>query len=88
MPGWGDTRLANGNTARLGNLFRDLGTGQHAAMTRLGALAELDLDHFDLRVLCDILEARRIKAPVPRAASEIAGSDFPDQVCAACAVVA
>jgi hypothetical protein len=32
------------------NFGSDLGAGKHAAMAGFGALAELDLDHLDLRI--------------------------------------
>ncbi len=40
--------FANANTADLRNFLGYLGSGQHAAVTWLGALAELQFDHFDL----------------------------------------
>ncbi len=42
---------AHRHAADGGDFGRDLGGGQHAAMAGLGALAELDLDHLDLRIL-------------------------------------
>ena len=42
---------ADRHAARGGDLGRHLGAGQHAAVTRLGALRQLDLDHLDLRIL-------------------------------------
>jgi hypothetical protein len=47
----GETQSTPTGTPRAsGDLGRDLGPGQHAAVARLGALAELELDHLDLRV--------------------------------------
>ena len=56
-----DAVLAHRNTADLGNFYRDLGRRQHAAMTGLGALADLELDHLDLIVGRDPGELVRIK---------------------------
>src|SRR5690606_12885689 len=69
-----------GHAARGGDLGRHLGTGQHAAVAGFGALAQLDLDHLDLRVTRvggELLVAER---PVLVAAAEIARADLPDQV--------
>src|ERR1700712_1446232 len=46
---WRNTVDSQRHAARFGNLPGDLSCGQDAAMARLGALAQLDLDHFDLR---------------------------------------
>jgi hypothetical protein len=45
-----DAVHAHRHAARRGNLGRDLGARQHAAVAGLGALAELELDHLHLRV--------------------------------------
>jgi hypothetical protein len=50
VAGRADAVHAHRHAARGGDLGRDLGPRQHAAMARLGALAELELDHLDLRV--------------------------------------
>ena len=79
--------LAHGNTADPGNLFRDLGRRQHAAMTGLGALADLELDHLDLIVAGDARELLRIEGAVAVAAAEIAGAYLPDDIAAILAVI-
>ena len=62
---------------------RHLGGGQHAAMAGLGALADLDLDHLDLRrsvaVTANLFGRERA---IGVAAAEIAGADLPDDVAA------
>ena len=59
-------------TSRLGDLSRHLGAGQHAAMARLSALAELDLDQLDLRTARVFGELIRVEAAVGVAAAEVA----------------
>src|SRR5579872_80811 len=56
-------------------------------MTRLGALAELDLDHLDLRLCRDSGKGLRIEGPVQGAAAEIARPDLPNDVAAILAMV-
>src|SRR5690606_554469 len=56
-------------------------------MPWLGALRQLDLDHFHLRIARVLYEALGIESAVRGAASEIAGSDFPDQVTPGLAMV-
>src|SRR5580704_12948153 len=63
-----------------GNLGADLGGGQHAAVAGLGALAELELDHFYLVVLGVLGEFLGAERAVGIAAAEIARADFPDDV--------
>ena len=53
------------------NLRADLGGGQHAAMARLGALAELDLDHLDLVMCGGLGEFLAAESPVRVAGAEI-----------------
>src|SRR5208282_3481296 len=55
---------------------------QHTAVAGLGALAQLDLDHLDLRILCGGGEFLRRKTSLRRAAAEIAGADLPDDIAA------
>ena len=69
-------------TARLGDLSRHLGAGQHAAVSRLGALAELDLDQLDLRTARVFSKLIGVEAAVGVAAAKVARADFPDQVTA------
>src|SRR5690606_10466077 len=75
------------NAARLGDLGRDFGRRQDAAMAGLGALAQLDLDHLDLGIDRLPGEAFGVEAPVLVAAAEIAAGDLPDDVAAALAVI-
>ena len=51
-------------------------------MARLGSLAQLDLGHLHLIVLCLVAEAFRIEITVVAAGTEIAGTQFPDNVAA------
>mmetsp|Transcript_3185 Transcript_3185/g.11340 ORF Transcript_3185/g.11340 Transcript_3185/m.11340 type:complete len:591 (+) Transcript_3185:387-2159(+) len=67
---------------------RDLVGGKDAAVRRLGALRELDLDHLDLRPRRVLCEELRIKLALPLegrrlhvlAASEVARADVPHDV--------
>src|SRR6266481_2900653 len=56
-------------------------------MPGLGALADLELHHLDLVVGRDAREFVRIEAAVAVAATEIAGTDLPDDVAAILAVI-
>src|SRR6185437_4632833 len=69
-------------------LGRHLGAGKHAAMAGLGALAQLDLDHLDLRVGCRLGEALGREAAIGVAAAEIAAAQLPDDVAAELSVIA
>ena len=76
------------DAARLGDFRRYFFPQQNAAATRLGALADLDLDHLDLIERGLILESRRIELAVLGAAAEISRAQFPDQIAAAGTVIA
>ena len=69
------------------NLRRDFCGGQHAAVAGLGPLAQLDLDHLDLRFGGDGGEFLGVEAAIEIAAAEIAGADLPDDVAAVLAMV-
>ncbi len=69
------------------DLARDLRAGQHAAVPGLGALAQLDLDHLDLRLGRVFREQLRVERAVRVAAAEVARGHLPDQVAALCAVM-
>ena len=84
----GDTVLAHRNVARLGDLGGDLGGGQHAALTGLGALAQLQLHHLHLIFGGHGGELVGIEAAVMVAAAEIARSQLEHDVAAALAVIA
>jgi hypothetical protein len=58
------------------------------AVARLGALADLELDHLHLRRLRLLREPFLAEAAVRVAAAEVAAADFPDQVAAVLAMVA
>ena len=88
MARWADARHPHRHATRRGDFRRHLGAGQHAAMARLGALAELELDHLDLRVGGVGDEAFFVERTVVVAAAEVARADLPDQVAAMLAVVA
>ena len=68
------------DTACCGNLGRDLGAWQYAAMAGLGALAQLELNHFDLRVQRVGGKFVGIEGAVGIAATKVARGHFPDQV--------
>ena len=75
------------DAARPGDFRRHLGGQQNAAVSRLGALAELDLDHLDLVQGRFGFEFFPVEFPVRRAAAEIARGDLPNGVAAARLVV-
>ncbi len=70
-----------------GDLGRDFGGRQDPAMARLGALAELDLNHLDLFVGRHGREFFGAEGTVRIAAAEIAGADLPDDVAAVLAMI-
>src|SRR5207237_9490858 len=82
-----DAVLAHGDAPDLGNLFRDFGRRQHPAMPRLGALADLELDHLDLIVGCDACEFVRIEAAVAIEAAKTAVAVLPDDVAAVLSLI-
>jgi hypothetical protein len=67
-----DAILPHRHAANCGNLRRDLCGGQHSAMPWLGALAELDLNHLDLRIFGRGRKTDRIKAAIIGPAAKIA----------------
>ncbi len=79
--------LALRHAARRGDFRADLRRRQHAAMTGLRALRELQLDHLHLRIARVLDEAFVAEAAVVVAAAEIAGADFPHQIAAEFAVI-
>ena len=79
---------AHGHASCFGDLLGYLASRQHAAMARLGPLAELDLHHLDLGIARVIGELRRVELAVIGSAPEIAATDFPDQISPVRAVVA
>ena len=79
---------ADRDTACLRNFLGDLAARQDAAMAGLGALAELDLDHFDLRILRGLCKLIGIEGAVIGPAAEIAAADFPHEVTAVRTVIA
>ena len=88
MAGGRDAIDAHRNLARFGNLGGDLGGGQHPAMSGLGTLTELELDHLDLRVGGLFGKAFWIEGAVMVPAPEIARADLVDQIAAALTVIA
>src|SRR5882757_4453742 len=88
MRSWRHAILADADAARRGDLARHLRSRQHAAVSRLGALRQLNLDHLHLRIVRLFGEFVRIEMTVRSAAAEVAAADFPDQVAAVLAVVA
>ena len=57
-------------------------------MPRFGALAELDFNHFDLRLAGLAGKALGVKTALLVAATEVTRANFPNQVAAMHAVVA
>src|SRR5208337_4533606 len=68
-------------------LLRDLGGRKDAAVSGLGALADLEFDHLDLVVGSDAREFFRIERAIAVAATEISGTNLPDQVAAVLAMI-
>ena len=87
MPGGRNAVLARWHTAGLGDLFCDLAGRQNSAVARFGALAELDLDHPDLRICGFLLKGSWVKATIGVPAAKIPAADFPDQIAAMVSVV-
>ena len=77
-----------GHAARLGDLGRDLAGRQDAAVARLGALRQLDLDHLHLRRTGVLDEGFLGEGAVLVAAAEVARADVPHQAAARLAMVA
>src|SRR5207249_4031732 len=71
----------------LRDLRGDLRSGQHSAESRLGALAQLDLDRANGRAAGGLDQLLQVEGPVAVAASEVAGADLPDELAAAPVVV-
>src|SRR5690606_5636334 len=87
MPGRRNAVLAHWHTAGLGDFFCDLAGRQNSAVARFGALAELDLDHPDLRICGFLLKGPWVKATIGVPAAKIPAADFPDQIAAMVSVV-
>src|SRR6516225_749036 len=87
MGGRRDTVLAHRYAAGARNFRGDLGGRQHAAVARLRALADLQLNHLDLVERGGFRKPLRRKGAVRVASTEIARTDFPDNVAAVLAVV-
>ena len=84
----GEDVLALRHQPGLGDLRGDLRRWEDAAVTGLGALRDLDLDHLDLRQGGVRAERLRVEVAVRVAAAEVAGADLPDQVAAGLLVIA
>ena len=87
MAGWGDHVAAERHPADARDFGRDFRRGQNAAVARLGALRQLDLDHLDGRQAGLLPKRRRREGAIGRAAAEIPRPDLPDQVAAVLQVV-
>src|SRR5260370_35236552 len=81
-----DAVLAHRHPARQRDLLADLGRRQHAAMARLGALAELELDHLDLRIGGAGGELLGRESAVGIARAEGARAQLPDDAAAVLAM--
>src|SRR6476469_6857721 len=75
-----DTVLAHWDASGRCYLRRHLCTWQDPAMPRLGALAELDLDHFDLFRRRLFLKTDGVEIAIRGPASKIAASEFPRKI--------
>ena len=82
-----DAIRPDGNAAGFRDFRCHFCARQDAAMAGFGALAEFDLDHFDLRIARLRLETVGIERAVGFAAAEIAAAQFPDEIAAKFAVV-
>src|ERR1700741_3941797 len=87
MRGGRNAILVHFHAPDLRNLLGTLRRRQHAAMSGLGALADLELHHLDLIVGRNAGELIRIESTVAVAAAEIAGADFPNEIAAPLTVV-
>src|SRR3981081_923476 len=82
-----DAVLAHADASDLGNFLGDLGGRKDATVSGLGALTDLELDHLDLIVGGDAREFFRIERAVAVAATEISGTDLPNQITAVLAMI-
>src|SRR5690349_5247761 len=82
-----DAVLAHRDAARRRDLGRHLRRRQHAAVARLRALRELELDHLDLREMRFFGEARLAEDAGTLAGAEVTGAELPDDVAAVLAVI-
>ena len=80
MPRRRDAVLAHGYATGRRDFRGHFRGRQNAAVARLGALAELDLDHLDLLIARIDLKEVGIEAAVRIAAAKIARAYLPDQV--------
>ena len=76
------------NFPRRCDFGRNLGARQHPAMTWLGTLRQLDLNHLDLLAPGVAFESLFVERAIGMAATEIATADLPDQITAALLVIA
>jgi hypothetical protein len=82
-----NARWLHGDASDFGNLLGDLGGRKHAAMSGLGALADLEFDHLDLIVVGDAREFFRVEPAIAMAATEISGPDLPNKIAAVLAMI-
>ena len=82
-----DRVLVGRDATDLGDLLGDLAGRQDAALAGLGALAELELDHPDLFVGGDALQAVVTQVAVLVAGAVFGGADLEDDVAAAAQVI-
>ena len=87
MAGGRNAVHAHRDAASRCNFSSDLGSGQHAAVARLGTLTELELNHLDLWIGGVGDEFLFAECAVRVAAAKVAGGHFPNQVTAMHAVV-
>src|SRR5258705_7363054 len=79
--------LAHRDAPDFGNLLGDLGGRKHAAVSGLGALADLEFDHLDLIVGGDAGEFLPIERAIAVAATEISRTDLPNKIAAVLAMI-
>ena len=82
-----DAILAHADAPDFRNLRRHFRRRQHAAMTRLGALADFQFNHLDLIAGRDLGELLRIEGAIVIAATKISRPDLPDQIAAIFAMI-
>ena len=79
--GRADAILPHGDAANGSNFGRDLGCGQHATQSRLGTLAEFNLNRLDLWAGLNAVEQfGQAKATIRLAAAEIPCPHLPDHI--------
>jgi hypothetical protein len=82
MPGWAAAVSPRLDASCRGDFWCDFRSGEHPAQTRLGALAELDLDRPYRVFSAQVRQPVEVEAPITVTASEVAGADLEHQLAA------